>query len=668
MSAGSLHIRPKVFGFNTKTFACQTHFGRGATLLCLLFGLSCTGTAKPNTPDGDSATDSGPDTGGSTLPTAVCGEGHRWSAGEVAFVDASATWGLPELMPVGVRMLAVDFDHDGWTDLLVRSGTVPDDFAEEVRSTWYLRNTGDGRFEDITAVSGIVEPRGSGANRAAPVMVAGDLDNDGDLDLYAGLPDAGDDFDETSEILLNDGNGRFTLGSEDVSLRTSRGDVPYGAAWTDFDRDGHLDLWVAHYATATGSPMQDRLHRGDGGGGFADVTADVGLVTQSWSDVSTLNLGLAHSLAWSAAACDLNNDGWPELLAASYGRAPNHLWRNEGGTFTNVSVRSGYAYDQRMDWSDNESARCWCQLHPTDTDCAGVPAPRIVCDSDDDAFRWNHASDRQEYRLGGNSGATTCGDVDNDGWTDLLTSEIVHWDVGSSSDPSELLFNTASAEVIFERPGNDGTGLARTHTRTDWNDGDITGGLFDFDNDGWLDVWIGSSDYPGARGLLYHQAEPRFFEEVVPEEGIDNPRSHGSVFADFDRDGDLDVVVGHSSARCDRDCRDTFEVHLFENQTPTGSNWVQLEMVGTGGSNAAAVGARLRLETSATTQTREVSGGAGQWGSQDDFVQHFGMGEACEGTVEVRWPDADGTIERFPIVSGYRFQLVQGSGQAVVLP
>ena len=638
-----------------------------ALLLLLPLG-ACDDDAAPAAakPSPDSADSAAPDAG---LPPAVCNAGQAWVEGATAFIDESVAWGLPELMPVGVRMLAVDFDNDGWTDLLVRSGTTPDDFSAGTRSTWLLKNNAGQGFIDVTEASGLVAPRDGGPNRAAPVMVAGDVNNDGNLDLYAGLPDAGSAIDALSELMLGDGAMGFTFGPEDSALRVNRGDAPYGAAFTDVDRDGQLDLFVGQYTSSTGAALQDRLYQGDGAGGFTDATAALGLSTQPWSSLAVLNAGGAHSVAWSAAACDLNDDGLPELLVGSYGRAPNHLWRNTGAGFVNESVASGYAHDDREDWSDNESARCWCTLHPTDEGCAGVPAPRAIrCEADADAFRWNHASDREAYRLGGNSGATTCGDVNNDGHIDLLTSEIVHWDVGSSADPSELLINQGDPSVRFARPGNEVTGLTRAHSGVAWDDGDITGGLFDFDNDGWLDVFIGSSDYPSTRGLLYHQRAPLEFEAVPVTEGIDNPRSHGSVFADFDRDGDLDAVLGHSSARCGSDCRATFEVHLFENQLSEGSNWVQLKLVGQGGSNRAAIGARVRLRAGALTQTHEVSGGGGQWGSQDDLVQHFGMGADCEGEVEVRWPDAEGTVEVFPIVSGYRFALVQGSGQAEVIP
>ena len=80
---------------------------------------------------------------------------------------------------------------------------------------------------------------------------------------------------------------------------------------------------------------------------------------------------LSHSNAWSGVACDMNNDGYAELLSASYGDAPNHLWLNEQGEmFQNQSISSGYAFDERQDWTDNESARCWCFLHPEDEDCS----------------------------------------------------------------------------------------------------------------------------------------------------------------------------------------------------------------------------------------------------------------------------------------------------------
>ncbi len=595
-----------------------------------------------------------------SLPV-VCSAGSAWAEGESAFADATTAWGLYDIDAAGVVINAVDIDGDGWTDLAVRSHSGVDDFSEGgTRSTWLLRNTGEGSFEDITASSGAITPRQSSdgsTGRPGEVWAFGDVDNDGDLDLFTGCPasiiSCGD---ETSEIMLNDGTGSFTLGPEDSDIRYASDD-PGGAAFVDVNRDGNLDLWVPQYYAA-----QDRLYLGDGTGSFTEAIEASGVETLAWSSVSALNDALSHSVAWSALACDLNRDGDPELLAASYGRAPNHLWQAVGGgVYENRSIASGYAFDDRVDWSDNESARCWCMLHPDDDDCDGVPAPEyITCTEDSDAFRWDHDYDRNAYRLGGNSGATTCADINNDGWMDLLTSEIVHWDVGSSADPSELLFNQGSSDVTFSRPGNEVTGLTRTHDGVYWDDGDITGSVFDFDADGWPDVYIGSTDYSGTRGLLYHQVSPGVFEAVPIDDGIDHTRSHGSVIADFDRDGDLDIVVGHSSARCDDDCYESFSVRMFENLLGDTSNFIQLKLEGAAGTNQAAIGATVSVTAGGITQTQQVDGGHGHYGNQNDLVLHFGLGEACEADVTIQWPDASLSEQRFTVGGGYRYVVVQG--------
>ncbi|MCA9620507.1 MAG: CRTAC1 family protein [Myxococcales bacterium] len=626
--------------------------------------------------------------GGGDLPPPVCdASAAPWAAGSQAFVEATDAWGLAGVE--GVRLNTVDFDGDGWADLIVRRGTdVADDlFAADpccatqscgmgvvcpVRRTWLLRNNQMGGFEDVTVSSGLLANRVSADpdhGRPGSVFAFGDVDNDGDLDVYVGKASQTDPpSSETSELLLNDG-GTFSLGPDGSALRVFNVDAPSGAAFVDVDLDGILDLFVSQN-TVNGNPMQDKLYRGQGDGFFADFTATAGITTAAWQFLGDLNEGKAHTVGWSAAACDLNDDGLPELLAASYGRSPNHLWQNAGGgTFALRGVASGYAFDQRVDWTDNESARCWCTLHPTDEDCAGVPAPMyIACNTDADAFRWNHATDRNPYRLGGNSGATVCADVDNDGDLDLLTTEIVHWDVGTSSDPSELLLNTGEGDVRFERPGNDVTGLTRSHDIVSWNDGDITGAVFDFDNDAWPDVYVGSTDYPGAKGLLYHGKGNGTFEPVPFADGIDHNRSHGIAVADFDHDGDLDVVVGHSRARCsgETDCYPTSQVRFFRNEHGAGKNWLQLHLVGGPGTNRAAIGARVTVTgEDGVTQTQEVGGGHGHYGAQHDLTLHFGLGAACRAQVTVRWPNASLTTQTVELVSGYRFLLAEGEAPVV---
>lgn len=606
-------------------------------------------------------------------PPAICNPGSSWSEGTQAFAEATSDWQLDAIGAAGTRLNAVDFDGDGWTDLLVRTGAnLRDDFAAGgVRGTWLLRNTGAGTFEDVTESSGFRTPRDGGATgQPGDVIAFADIDQDGDLDAITAPTETPEVTPAHTEVLLNDGDGTFTLGPDDNGLHNpiAAGEAPAAVVFVDVNFDGFVDVWMPRNAY-DGDFQQARLFYGDGQGRFVDQTAGSLLVSSNWTDVETINQARAHANSWSGAACDLDGDGNVELLTASYGRAPNHLWKASGPAgnfgFTNISIESGYAFDERTDWSDNESARCWCTLHPTDDDCEGVPEPEyIACNSDDDAFRWNHDLDREPFRLGGNEAATICGDVDNDGDVDLLTTAIVHWDVGSSSDPAELMLNTGDPAIRFERPGNEATGLARSYDFIDWNEGIMSGALFDFDNDGWLDVYWGGSDYPGQRGLLFHQNGLAHFEAVPLDQGIDHHRSHGSAVADFDRDGDLDIVVGHSRARCDGDdmtpCYPTQQVRFFRNVVGQSGNHLSIHLEGTT-ANRAAIGARVTVTANGVTQTRDVDGGHGHFGAQNDLTVFFGLGDACEAEVTVRWPDGALTTETHTLQANVRWSIVQGS-------
>jgi hypothetical protein len=373
-----------------------------------------------------------------------------------------------------------------------------------------------------------------------------------------------------------------------------------------------------------------------------------------------------HSRAWSALACDLDGDGYAELLAASYGRATNHLWQGhfEDGfvMFEPRGITANYSRDENYEWQSNQFARCYCQSNPMAEDCAGVPAPQISCTQPN----WNHASDREPYRLGGNSGATACADLDNDGDMDLYTGEIRHWWAGLGSDMSEPLINVSdvAGELRFERPGRDALGITVEHvTGTAWDEGHMSLATLDFDNDGRRDVYVGASDYPGNRGLLFHQRDTLQFQPVSIEDGFEHNRSHGVVSADFDRDGDLDLVVGHSLARCDaaapNNCYATMQVRAFENVYGDAGNWIQLRLEGVT-ANRSAIGARVRVTAGGVTQTQEIGGGYGHYGAQDDLVLHFGLGDACEAEVEIRWPNAELEVQQLALPGGHRFAVTQG--------
>ena len=596
----------------------------------------------------------------------VCGDQGPWTPGTKLFEEATQAWGLSGVE--GVRLNATDIDGDGWADLLVRRGGTRADEAAGTRSTWLLRNTGAG-FEDITAASGLLTTRqnlDAGIGRPAEVMASADVDNDGDLDIYTGITteDPMASLGETSELMLNDGTGSFTLGPVDSELRmASASEAVAGASFVDVNLDGLIDLWVTEHG------MQDRLFYGDGTGNFIDATAGSGLGTIPSGTTDQLNDAAVHSRAWSAAACDLNGDGWPELLAASYGRAANHLWQGGfNGAYVEFAARhvaSGYARDDDYEWQSNQFARCYCQSNPMADGCAGVPAPQINCSTPN----WNHASDREPWRLGGNSGATACADLDNDGDIDLYTGEIRHWWAGLGSDMSEPLINVSPAggDVLFERPGRDALGIVVDHvTGNSWDEGHMSLTTLDIDNDGRRDVYVGASDYPGNRGLLFHQRDTLQFEPVPIADAFEHNRSHGVVTADFDRDGDLDIIVGHSRSRCDanapNDCYATPQIRAFENVYASAGGWIQLRLEGVA-ANRAAIGARVRVTANGQTQTQDIGGGYGHYGAQDDLVLHFGLGaltDACAVEVEIRWPDAALEVQTLTLPAGHRFLVTQG--------
>ena len=604
-----------------------------------------------------------------------------WDGESTIFDEIAADAGLVDLGVVGVRLSTADLTGNGAPDLLVRRSLASsDDFAEEERQTWLLANDGEGRFTDITEASGLLTPRYDERprrGRPAEVFAVGDLNNNGHLDVVTLLTNLdGSQTDEGAEILLNDGEGKFELGPVSEPLHAAGQAINRGGlALVDIDGDGTLDLWIGSGAPSGLGAQQDLLLLGDGQGGFTDATAARGVETRPWVSFEAINAAQSHTNSWSAAACDLTGDGRPELLSASYGRAPNHLWVSDdqdGEThFTNHSIASGYAFDHRMDWTDNESARCYCMHNREDADCADVPEPQLItCNSEADAFRWNHGSDREPFRLGGNSGTTVCADLNNNGRLDLLTTEIVHWDVGSSSDPTEILYNTGDTPLRFDRPGNEVTGLERPRSGVVFDDGDITAAAFDFDNDGRLDILVASTDYPGTRAHLYHQQADGTFERVPVDLGIDLTSAHGIAVADFTGNGALDVALGHSRARCSSGdhCLDEPHVRLFANQVGQQANWLQLDLKGGPDTNRAAIGAQVEVTAGDLTRVAEVDGGHGHYGMQHGLTQHFGLGNTCEATVRIRWPDAEGTEEVYQLPAGYRFTIEQGQGPRLTNP
>lgn len=601
-------------------------------------------------------------------PPAICNDSSAWSGG-AAFEDRTEAWGLAEV--TGVKLSTADLDGDGYPDLVVNTGTPHsrDDVEGGTRYRWLLVNVDDGNggrtFVDRSLESGFFTIRDSeevepgGDLRASQIHVYGDVDNDGDLDAFAGAftdqNNRGTDLGDRTEILLNDGTGHFSLAPES-DLQESGGYSTSGASFADVDADGDLDLWVTGWYEQYGDLVgeQDRLFLNDGTGHYTDVTESAGLeMERGGNNLDAYLDGSARRPAYGGTACDLDGDALPDLLASNYGRAWNQQWMNQGNAvFADTARESGFSDDGDQSYVEDQFYACYCKYYgPCDPD-PGTPS---ISGCETYAAYWTPGWDDQPARLNGNSFSTACGDVDNDGDNDLITAEIRHWHIGSGSDATELLLNDGSGG--FSRPGNDSNGLERQWTQADWNEGDLYVAMADVDNDGWKDILLVSSDYPYTRLFLFHQVAPGQFEEVAEEMGVDHPWPGGIAVADFDRDGDLDVITGSSTARSGTPWT-THEVHFYENQLGSG-NFVRIELEGVT-ANRAGIGARVEVSAGGQSQTQEVSGGYGHFGIHNDTALSFGLGEACEiDTVTVTWPG--GAVETFEgVPANYAVTLVQG--------
>lgn len=554
-----------------------------------------------------------------------------WGGG-TAFIEGTDTWGLSGV--TGVHYAAGDLDGDGYPDLIVTEGTTnARDAYPDTRLRFVMMNRdrdGGGRqLVDETATSGLLVARdGNTTGTSHNFYIEGDVDNDGDIDLFAGrYYDAGsaDATGDCSEIYLNDGAGHFTLApSSDVCI--SEGYPTSAAAFTDYDGDGVLDLWVTGWYLAYGvstEAAQAQLYRGNGDGTFTEVTESAGLKLKSGNSSSYLNRDTRRP-SYGATACDVNGDAQPDLISSDYGRSWNQLWRNDGGVFTEVAEEAHFDADTDLDYSDNLMYACYCGTHACDV------APTRDCDGAFPDNYWTPGYDDQPARLAGNSFTTVCADIDNDGDNDLYTAEIAHKWAGDSADRTQLLLNDGSG--VFDRIDNDTNGLARKRPNlSDWNEGDLFAGFLDFDNDGWRDILLVQSDYEDTHLWLWHQHSAGQFEEVSDATGMNQPWPSGLAIADFDLDGDLDVVTGSSTARSGTPWT-THATHLYENQQ--GGNYVRF--VGL------PIGARVEIEAGGQYQAAEVNGGYGTFGIVSDTVAQFGLGDVCMvDTVTVTLPGGE---------------------------
>ena len=491
-----------------------------------------------------------------------------------------------------------DYDQDGDIDIyFVNGADLPGMKSVVPPANALYRNDGDGSFTDVTGDAGVGDP-GYGFSCAV-----GDYDNSGFPDLY--ITNFG-----ANVLYRNNGDGTFT----DVTTQTGVGDSLWGAsaAFADYDNDGYLDLFVANYVQfdiennpecgtigvrthcGPGAFMGTAsvLFRNVGDGTFTDVTDKAGVGNSN---------GKGMGIIW----CDYDNDADLDLFVAN-DKVEDWLYRNEGdGTFKDVGLTSGVAL--------NEMGAAYSSMAPI------------------------------------------FGDIDNNGWFDLVITNF-------QDEPNSVYYNDGDGffSDITYRSGIGGPTLTRLAWGADFAD---------LDNDGWADLFVAAghleekvhllnptTTYPQQNQLFLNRGD-RTFDDVSDSSGdglLLKKVSRGAAFGDYDNDGDIDILVTNSNQTPD----------LLRNDTVNQNHWLVFAAIGTQ-SNRSGIGTRITVSAGENTQMREVKSG-GSYPSHSDLRLHFGLGESTVAEhVEIRWPS--GLVEHYEKIDANRF-LIATEGKALKEP
>jgi hypothetical protein len=484
------------------------------------------------------------------------------------------------LETTGCGVAMLDYDNDGRTDLFFVNGTTLEGFPKGEEPRPHLyRNLGGATFEDVTEAAGLRNQWGWGQGACA-----GDYDNDGYVDLFV-------TYYGGNRLFRNDGHGHFEDVTERAGVGNSKTRWGTGCAFLDYDRDGLLDLFVANYI-------------------------DLDLAT-----APTPDSGLCRYKG-VAVAC-----GPPGLEG---GR--NVLFHNQGdGTFKDVSDAAGitkangsYGLGVSTVDFDNDG---WIDIYvANDSNPSALYRNRHDGTFEDIGVRAGCAYSQDGKPQAGMG--VGIGDFDRNGWMDILKTNF-------AGDTTSLYANIGGR---FCEDRTFDSGLGMNSRWLGWG-----AGFADFDNDGWLDIFLTNGHvYPEVRQLqteagyeqrkvVYRNLGNGAFDDVSEALGppATTPKAgRGAAFGDLDGDGTIDVAINN--------VHDTPDVFLTS--APPGHHWLELHLVGTQ-SNRSAIGARINVVTGTVVQLREVQGG-GSYLSQNDFTVHVGLGAAAlVDRIDVRWPN-----------------------------
>jgi hypothetical protein len=473
-----------------------------------------------------------------------------------------------------------------------------------------------GKFRDVGHLAGV-----NRFNQAGGAIME-DFDNDGLLDL------AVTSFDPTQAMSIyhNKGDGTF----EDRSIAAGVADQPGGLVCyqTDYDNDGQMDILIVRGAWLPWATRPTLLHN-DGGGKFSDVTRQAGLG-------AALN---SNAAAWA----DFDNDGWLDLFIGCE-RQANRLYHNRGdGTFEDVADKAGVQGDpsrfcKGCAWIDIDNDD-YPDLFVNHLNGAG----RLFHNNRDGRF----IDESSVRNIDGPNRGFSCWawDYDNDGWLDLFATSYD----GAMADVVKGLLgkrHTRQSSRLFRNL--DGRGFEDVTELAGLNFVFQTMGsnFADFDNDGWLDMYLGTGE-PNLATLvpnrMFKNVDGRRFVEVTTSSGTGHlQKGHAVACGDYDRDGDVDLFVQTGGvANGDR-----YHNVFFENPGQK-NHWITVKLVGKK-TNRAAYGARIKVVTAGTeplTIHRHVSSGS-SFGA-NALEQTIGLGTSARvARLEVHWPTS-GTTQVF---------------------